>query len=257
MGKRYTPSFGGNPRSLIGIGTASKEASLLADCTTANIPADASAGYMGGAVLMVTDAATGVSAMYQNTGSITSCAFRPVHVSSGLTDTAALTATNAEINSVVHGNTATAAEITRNAAASTRLVATTATQVSVTAAAHGERDLVLTSTHTTTVTLPAASGSGNRYNIIVGVTGTDGSKIVQVANTTDVIQGASIAANTQSTTIGFISTSGSDTITLNNTTTGGLLGTRITIVDVAAGTFLANVFNITTGNPATPFSNAV
>ena len=139
----------------------------------------------------------------------------------------------------------------------TKLVASTATQIVVTAAAHAGRNVVLNSTHTTTVTLPAATGTGNVYTFLVGTTGTDGSKIIQVANTTDVIQGASIAANTQSTTIGFITSATSDTVTLNNTTTGGLIGSEVSIIDVVAGTFLVSVFNIATGNPATPFSAAV
>lgn len=137
------------------------------------------------------------------------------------------------------------------------LVATTATQVVVTAAAHAGRNVVLNSTHTVTVTLPAASGTGNLYTFLVGVTGTDGSKIIQVANSTDVINGASIVANTQATVTGFLSTASDDTITLNFTTTGGVVGTKVEILDVAAGKFLAQIFGITTGNPATPFSNAV
>ena len=153
--------------------------------------------------------------------------------------------------------TATAAELNATSDVSTRLVSVTGTQLTVTAAVHGDRDVILDNTHTMTVVLPAASGSGNRYNFIVKTTGTDGSKIIQVANTTDVINGGSLAVNTQSTTIGFTATASDDTITLNNTTTGGVKGTRVTLVDVAAGVYLVNIFNITTGNPATPFSNAV
>ncbi len=137
------------------------------------------------------------------------------------------------------------------------MIATTATVIAVTSTVHAGRTVVLNSTHTVTVTLPAATGTGNVYTFLVGITGTDGSKIVQVANTTDVIQGASIAANTQSTTLGFVTSATSDTVTMNNTTQGGLLGSLVTIRDVVAGTFLTQVFTITTGNPATPFSASV
>lgn len=155
------------------------------------------------------------------------------------------------------GLAATADELNATSDVSTRTVTFTGTQLTVTAALYGDRDVLLDNTHTVTVTLPAASGSGNRYNFLVKTLGTDGSKVIAVANTTDVIRGASIAANTQSTTIGFIATASDDTITLNNTTTGGAVGTRVTLLDAAAGVFLVNVFNITTGNPATPFSNSV
>lgn len=153
--------------------------------------------------------------------------------------------------------TATTTEINATADASANLVATTATQITCTALVHGNRTVVLNSTHTTTVTLPAASGTGDKYTFEVGVTGTDGSKIIQVANTTDIMQGASIAMNTQSTTIGFKATATDDTVTLNNTTTGGYLGTKVELHDIAAGTFLVRIYNITSGNPATPFSAGV
>lgn len=153
--------------------------------------------------------------------------------------------------------TATAAELNAVADVSTRMVTVTGTQLTVTAAVHADRDVVLDNTHTVTAILPAASGSGDRYNFIVKTTGTDGSKIIKVANTTDVINGGSLAVNTQSTTIGFTATASDDTVTLNNTTTGGVKGSRVTLLDVAAGVYLVNIFNITTGNPATPFSNTV
>lgn len=153
--------------------------------------------------------------------------------------------------------TATADEINAVADVSARILTVTGTQLTVTAAVHADRDVLLDNTHTVTVTLPAASGSGNRYNFIVKTTGTDGSKIIQVANTTDVINGGSLAVNTQSTTIGFTATASDDTITLNNTTSGGVKGTRVTLLDAASGVYLVNIFNLTTGNPATPFSNAV
>ncbi len=137
------------------------------------------------------------------------------------------------------------------------IVASTATQVTVTQALHAGRTLMLNSTHTTTVVLPAATGSGNIYTFKVGVAGTEGSKIIQVANSTDVINGGSTAWNTQATVLTFIATASDDTITMNRTTTGGLIGSTVTIQDVAAGQFLADVKLLTTGNPATPFSNAI
>ncbi len=168
-----------------------------------------------------------------------------------------ISAADAAVLDELSGLTATSDEINATSDVSTRTVATTSTQITVTAAVHADRDLVLNSTHTTTVTLPAASGSGNRYIVSVGVSGTDGSKIIKVANTTDAIRGGSVAVNTQATILTFTATATDDTITMNNTTTGGLIGSKVEILDIAAGVFLAQVLTITTGNPATPFSATV
>lgn len=152
------------------------------------------------------------------------------------------------------GLTATADELNAVADASTRLVVDTTTQVAVTAAAHAERDLVLTNTATVTVTLPAATATGNRYRIIRGATPATGNTVINSALTTEIMRGASLAVNTQSTTIGFVATATDNTITLNGTTQGGVIGTTVELLDRAAGAWHVNIFNITTGNPATPFS---
>ncbi len=151
------------------------------------------------------------------------------------------------------GLLATAAEINRGTDVSTRLVTNTTTTLTVTEALHEGRDILLDNTHTVTVTLPAATGTGDKFNFVVLTLGTDGSKIITAANTTDIIFGGSIAINTQSTTLGF-QTTNATTVTFNNTTTGGKIGSRIELQDVASGKFSARVFAITSGNPATPFS---
>lgn len=152
---------------------------------------------------------------------------------------------------------ATIAEINAACDVSARLVSLTTSTLTVTSATHSGKIVVLDSTHTQTVTLPASSGGGDIYTFMVKTTSTDGSKIIQVANTTDVIAGASWAANTQNTIDTFITSATSDTVTMNNTTQGGVAGTRVVITDIASGTFHVHVQNITTGNPATPFSASV
>ncbi len=164
--------------------------------------------------------------------------------------------TNAQLN-LLAAITASAAEINRVAQASTRVVTTTAATLAITAALHGERIVNLNSTHTQTITLPQATGSGDVYTFVVGTTGTDGSKIIAVANSTDILQGIAQVANTQNTTDSFLTSVTSDTVTLNNTTTGGVIGTEVVIKDIATGVFLVRVNSGTTGNPATPFSAAV
>ena len=155
------------------------------------------------------------------------------------------------------GVNATANEINAAADVSARLIDQQTATMTITSASHSGRIVLLDSTHTQTITLPTSTGGGDIYHFIVKTTGTDGSKVIQVANTVDVISGASWAANTQNTIDTFLTSATSDTVTLNNSTTGGVAGTEVIITDIAAGTFNVRVHNITTGNPATPFSAAV
>lgn len=67
--------------------------------TGTDVPSDATDGYAKGCIFIDRDVATGISGVYENVGTNSSCNFD------------ALTATYAEINSVCDANTATAAEI--------------------------------------------------------------------------------------------------------------------------------------------------
>lgn len=168
-----------------------------------------------------------------------------------------VTATAAELNTMT-GILATTDELNRVADVSTRIVSTTAATISVTLASHDSKVVVLASTHTQTLTLPAATGSGARFRFLVSTTGTDGSKIVKVANTLDVMTGVcashSTATNEASS---FLTSASSDTITLNNTTTGGLLGSQIEVIDIATNLFQVKVDAAASGTVATPFSAGV
>src|SRR5690349_13383927 len=97
MTKRLTPHYGGNPA--LHCIPAGRKASWV-DCTTANIPADAAAGYENGCILQVYDASATLSALYINTGSRTSCAFRPLLVASAASNTSPVTATASELNTL-------------------------------------------------------------------------------------------------------------------------------------------------------------
>ena len=105
-----------------------------------------------------------------------------------------------------------------------------------------------------TVTLPAATGSQAVYRILVGTTFTS-SGIIQVANATDTMNGlASVGGGTASV---FVTLPASDTITMNGSTTGGLAGSYIELVDIAAGDWIVSAALIGSGSPATPFSAVV
>lgn len=109
-----------------------------------------------------------------------------------------------------------------------------------------------------TVTLPAASGSGDRYRFLVETTVTSNNDIIQVANATDVMTGVVISANdTDASTSGWETASTSDTITLNGSTKGGIKGDYIELEDAASGLWRVLGHTSSTGTEATPFSAAV
>ena len=132
--------------------------------------------------------------------------------------------------------------------------------LTMTAALHANKDIILTIAATQTLTLPAATGTGNKYRIIVGVTAT-GDKVIQVANATDEFAGViyQVDTDTGDAIVAYpaVDTDGFDTVTLDGSTTGGLAGDVIEIVDVAAGYFMLNGNSNATGVVATPLSAAV
>lgn len=109
-----------------------------------------------------------------------------------------------------------------------------------------------------TLTLPAASGSGDRYDFYIGTTVTSNNVIIQVANSSDTMSGLAVsAADAGDTLNGWETTSTSDTITFNGTTKGGVLGDFVTLQDVATNKWSVQILSSSTGTEATPFSAAV
>ena len=139
-----------------------------------------------------------------------------------------------------------------------RIIDLDATTLTITAATHGNQIVILKHTAAQSViTLPAATGTGNEYEFIVGAANTNNHKI-QVANATDVFEGLVFMANDSDNSVsGFESAADSDTITLNGTTTGGKIGDHIKIVDYDSGKFHILAHLTGTGTEATPFSAGV
>lgn len=109
-----------------------------------------------------------------------------------------------------------------------------------------------------TLTLPAASGTGREFDILVGTTVTSNDVVVQVANATDVMTGTCLfAQDAADTAVVFETASTSDTITMNGSTKGGIKGDQITLTDVASGLWAVRIVGSATGTEATPFSAAV
>jgi hypothetical protein len=109
-----------------------------------------------------------------------------------------------------------------------------------------------------TAILPAATGSGNRYEFIVGTTLSGGNYVVRVANSSDIFVGwALFSADAGDTAVMFETAADSDTITMNGTGTGGVRGARVIVDDIAANLWAVNCISNASGTEATPFSAAV
>lgn len=109
-----------------------------------------------------------------------------------------------------------------------------------------------------TLTLPPAAGLGDTYTIVIGTTVTSNNVIVRVANASDTMRGVAVVAqDAGDTVVAFEAGATADTITMNGTTTGGLLGDRIILTDIATNLWSVNVIAAATGTEATPFSATV
>lgn len=152
----------------------------------------------------------------------------------------------------------TAAEINNESDISARMVAAGGT-LAVTVALHAGKIIQLDTAAGSICTLPAAAGTGARFEFVTTVLATSNSHIVKVANGTDIMVGRAAvidAADDSMTT--FPTTGTSDTITFNRTTTGSVrIGERIVCVDVKAGFWAVDVVCVGTGGEATPFSATV
>lgn len=116
------------------------------------------------------------------------------------------------------------------------------------------------------LTLPAASGSGDKYELIVGTTFT-GASTVAVANASDYMVGTAVMGIDGGTFVphlyptantGTVNTE-SDTLSLFGTalSQGGLKGAHAVFIDIAANIWSVRYVSDAGGTEATPFSAAV
>jgi hypothetical protein len=127
--------------------------------------------------------------------------------------------------------------------------------VTITDDAHVGQRVVFNRAAGVTATLPAATGSGNRYEFIGAVDAT-GNQIIQVTGD-DTMAGVAYLGNDSAGASCFYTAATSDTITLDGSTTGGLKGWRVICDDIAADTWAGVVMSEASGTEATPFSAAV
>ena len=128
--------------------------------------------------------------------------------------------------------------------------------VSITDDAHVGSRVILSRAAGVTVTLPAATGSGNRYEFIVGVTPTSNAHVINTASTSDLYYGNALyGADGGDTTVMFAADgSDDDSISLNGTTTGGIKGARVVLDDIATNAWAVHIVSDASGTEATPFS---
>lgn len=138
-----------------------------------------------------------------------------------------------------------------------RLVTVTDSTVTLTKAKHDGKVIVLNRAAGIAVTLPAATGSGCMFKIVVGTTVTSNTTTIKVVGN-DIMQGSCIqGADGGNTVVSYDTASDSDTITLNGSTTGGLIGEWIELIDMKADTWMVHMIQNATGSEATPFSATV
>lgn len=129
---------------------------------------------------------------------------------------------------------------------------TLTTTATLNADTHAETLVIINSTTGFTITMPAASGSGNRYKFVQNLTVGSGAQVIAAAGS-DVLMGAVIVA-TDIAGVTCPTTATSDYITMNGSTTGGVLGSTVTLTDVASGKWLVEGALVSTGSEATPFA---
>ncbi len=129
---------------------------------------------------------------------------------------------------------------------------------SLTRKQHANTELVWNQGAGAALTLPASTGSGDVYNVRVGVTITSVGLKVQVANATDIMQGQAFGVDGDGDSGNAWATSAtSDTLNMDGSTQGGILGDRVVLVDYKAGFWGVQMWVTQSGTEATPFSAAV
>lgn len=140
-------------------------------------------------------------------------------------------------------------------------VAATAATLTVTRLAHANRTIVMDKSGGITITLPAATGTGDKYRFVVGSVSTTGYVIKSVVGT-DLMEGIIIGASTTDSATDaartWLSGATDDTVTLNGTTTGGVaVGDWVEFEDLTATGWFVRGMVTQSGSEATPFSDTV
>ncbi|HYF28586.1 MAG TPA: hypothetical protein VD931_22795 [Baekduia sp.] len=151
------------------------------------------------------------------------------------------------------GLEASQAELDRVADVSTRLVAG-GSSLTLTAAAHDGKTVLLDTAAGTTITLPAATGSGARFRLVVSVAATSNQHRINVVGNDAFFGTATLAQDGGDTSVLFEAGTDADQINLNGTTTGGTKGATVELEDIATDVWAVRIVSAATGTEATPFT---
>ena len=135
---------------------------------------------------------------------------------------------------------------------------TSGTTLALTQALHANRVVFVTDV-AAAYTLPLATGTGDKYTIILGATIT-GASTIKVANASDTFVGVAILfQDAGDTTVSFAAAATDDTVDLLGTSnsTGGLIGAVYEFWDVASTKWAVRIVSDAGGTEATPFSATV
>jgi len=120
-----------------------------------------------------------------------------------------------------------------------------------------ETDITVNAAAGLTLTLPAATGLGYNFKIIIGTTVTSGNVIIQRGIAADKFIGMATQAGAASGSAPLTWKPGAtdNTLTLNGTTKGGIIGDVILCTDMSAGVWSVQVLGQASGTQVTPYSN--
>lgn len=137
-------------------------------------------------------------------------------------------------------------------------VSVTAATVTISRDSHMGRLVIMNRAAGVVATLPAATGSQDEYEFMVGTTITSNSATIAVANASDTMTGyVSTGTTTAGAGLHEAASGTDDTISMNGTTTGGIAGSRVRVRDVATNLWLIDGRLVGSGSLGSSLSAAV
>jgi hypothetical protein len=179
--------------------------------------------------------------------------YQPVAVNSALTVSGAATLSS---TLAVTGAATLTGQVTATAGVvgSTPVAFTSGTSLALTRALHAGRTVYVTDV-AAAYTLPAATGSGDKYRIVLGATQT-GAGTISATSSGTFVGNATLYQDAAATVNGFTAVAGDNTIDLfeASNTTGGMIGASYDFEDIATNLWHVNIVSDAGGTEATPFS---
>lgn len=135
-----------------------------------------------------------------------------------------------------------------------RIVNVTASTLTLSKLSHDNKIVTINAAAGCAVTLPAATGSGNRFEIHINTTITSNTTTFTRAGSDTMFGRAIMATDNASDVVVAFEAAGSSVITLNGTTKGGTKGDKIFLTDTGSAIWQVECFLTGTGSEVTPFS---